>query len=70
MFFWCYQVLLTNSFIVYKKYMLMHKQKPISRYEFNKAIALAWVDPASQYTLRKKETKCQIYIYLCCNIIN
>ena len=54
MFFCCYQVPLTNSFIVYKKYMLMHKQNPISHYEFNKAIALAWVDPASQYTLRKK----------------
>jgi len=43
-FFWCFQILLTNSYIVYTKYMITHKQIILSHYEFNKAIALAWLD--------------------------
>ena len=34
MFFWCFQMLLTNSYILYKKYMLLHNITPMSHYDF------------------------------------
>ena len=34
MFFWNFQVLLTNAYILYKKYHCIHDLKPISHYEF------------------------------------
>ena len=41
MFFWCFQMLLTNSYITYKKYMELHDETPMSHYEFRKKITLA-----------------------------
>lgn len=57
MFFWCYQMLLTNCFIVYKKYMIMHRQKPMTHYEFQKAIALAWIDSKHYWPNLNKKRK-------------
>ena len=34
MFFWGFQVLLTNSYILYRKYYLIHDMKPMSQYKF------------------------------------
>ena len=42
MFFWCFQMLLTNSYILYKKYLLLHNITPMSHYDFQSAIAKAW----------------------------
>ena len=42
-FFWYFKILLTNSFIFYKKYMISHRRDELSNYKFNKKIALAWL---------------------------
>ena len=36
MFFWCYQMLLINCYILYKKYMSLHRLKPMTHYDFIK----------------------------------
>jgi len=51
-FFWNMQLLLTNSYIVYKKYMSMHHQKYMSQYDFRCAIAIAWLDPDTYWKRR------------------
>lgn len=50
---WFLQILQTNSFVLYKKYMIMHDQEKMSHFEFNKKICIAWIDPES-YWLKKK----------------
>ena len=49
MFFWCFQMLMTNAYVTYKKYLLIHDRKPISHYEFRKAIAMAWTNPKENW---------------------
>ena len=44
-FFWCYEMLLTNSYVLYCKYYRMHKLKPITHYEFQRSVALVWINP-------------------------
>ena len=44
-FFWILETSLTNCFVCYKKFMIMHNRKPMGHYEFIRAIALAWIDP-------------------------
>ena len=44
-FFWGVGVLLVNCYISYKAFIESKKLKPISHYEFRKAIALALIDP-------------------------
>ena len=39
------QVLLTNAYIVYKNTLEMAEAEPILHYEFQKEIAMAWIDP-------------------------
>ena len=57
-FFWCFQMLMTNAYVTYKKYHKIHGMKPMTHYEFRKAIALAWINP-SQYwpELKTKKSK-------------
>ena len=43
MYFWCFEMLLTNSYILYKKYMLVHDIKPVSHYDFQVSVAKAWI---------------------------
>ena len=44
---WAFQGLLTNSYIVYSLYHRLHDSKKIiSHYDYIKAIALAWIEPA------------------------
>ena len=44
---WAFQGLLTNSYIVYSLYHRLHDSKKIiSHYNYIKAIALAWIEPA------------------------
>ena len=56
MFFWCFQVLLTNSFIIYKNCMILHKQKPTSHYNFHKAGALAWISQDEHWSKQSDDT--------------
>lgn len=55
MYFWCLQMLMTNAYVLYKKYMLLHDVKPLSHYDFRKEIALAWIRPDLHN--QKKTTK-------------
>ena len=47
--FWCLEMLQTNAYVCYKKYMEMHHLEAISHYAFNKKIALAWLDPHNNW---------------------
>ena len=38
-------MLLANLYILYKKYMKMHDLKPISNFDFNQQVCMAWIDP-------------------------
>ena len=56
---WGFQVLLTNSFITYKKFLELHDRKnTLSHYDYIKQIALAWVSRdlywPSQHISRKR----------------
>ena len=53
-FFWATGVLLVNTYISYKTYMLSKGMQPMSHYEFRKAIALAWLDPSMYWHNRLK----------------
>lgn len=45
-FWWGYQVLLTNAYIMYRKYHVLHcSTHYVSHYDFIKQVALTWIDP-------------------------
>ena len=45
-FWWSFQVLLTNSYIMYRKYHQIHlSDKYLSHYDYIKQVALSWIDP-------------------------
>ena len=47
---WGFQLLLTNAYILYRKYHLSHNSKvPVTHYEFIKQITLAWIDPDTHW---------------------
>ena len=54
MMMWCLQVLQANSYVLYKKYMIMHRLDPMSHYDFNKSIALAWIDQDTYWPKKKR----------------
>ena len=41
---WCLQMLIADYYILYKKYMKMHDLKPISHFDFNQQVCMAWID--------------------------
>ena len=53
-FFWAIGVLLVNTFVAYKASMHQKGKVPMSHYQFRKAIALAWIDPAMYWPNRMK----------------
>ena len=54
MLFWTFQMGLTNAYILYKKYMKMHDSKVMSHYEFQKKVALAWINQKKSWPQLKK----------------
>ena len=44
-FWWGFQVLLTNSYKVYCCYYEIHALKPMNHYEFNKYVGDVWMYP-------------------------
>ena len=42
---WCLQMLLSNLYILYNKYMKMHDLEEISHFGFNQQVCMAWIDP-------------------------
>ena len=53
-FFWATGVLLVNTYISYKTYIISKGMQPMTHYEFCKAIALAWLDPSKHWHNRMK----------------
>ena len=51
---WCLQMLLSNSYILYKKYMKMHDLKAISHLYFNQQVCMAWIDPDIHWPKKKR----------------
>ena len=45
LFWWGVQVLLTNSYVVYKQCLLRAGCEPVSHYKYQVACAKAWIDP-------------------------
>ena len=58
-FFWSFEFLLTNAYVVYKKYMIMHRKKPMSHFNFQRAIAMAWIN-TSEYWPKPPSRRCRI----------
>ena len=56
MFFWSFEMLLTNAYVVYLKFQILHRHQPISHYEFHRQVALAWLKP-DEYWGKKSEKK-------------
>ena len=57
MFFWMFQMLLTNSYILYCKYMKLHDLTPISHYDYHKAVSLAWINKETNWPTEEQEKK-------------
>ena len=55
-FFWALGVLLVNTYVAYKTYMVSIGKQPMSHYNFRKAITLAWIDPATYWPDRMNKT--------------
>ena len=53
-FFWATGVLLVNTYISYKTYMISKGMQPMTHYKFCKAIALAWLDSSMHWHNRLK----------------
>ena len=47
--FWALQVMTTNAFIAYKKYMTMLKSKHLSHYEFLEQVCIKWITEGSLF---------------------
>ena len=47
--FWCMQMLQTNAYVCYCKYMKMHDKSTMSHLDFYKQIAIAWLDPHNNW---------------------
>lgn len=56
-FFWAYEMLLTNSYILYCKFYEMHSLKPMSHYQYQKEVALSWIDPKNHWKNFRKKKK-------------
>jgi hypothetical protein len=55
--FWCLQVMTTNAFIAYKKYMTLLKvKKQLSHYEFLEAVCIKWITEGSLFFRRSTRT--------------
>ena len=50
---WCLQMLLSNSYILYKKYTKMHDLEAISHFDFNQQVCMAWIDPDNHWPKNK-----------------
>ena len=54
MFFWIFEGMLTNSYVLYRKYFEIHDIKqPLNHYEYIRAISLAWLDQEHYWPQKK-----------------
>jgi hypothetical protein len=47
--FWALQVMTTNAFVAYKKYMTLLKMKHLSHYKFLEAVCIKWITEGSLF---------------------
>ena len=50
---WCLQMLLDNSYILYKRYTKMHDLEEISHFYFNQQVCMAQIDPDNHWPEKK-----------------
>jgi hypothetical protein len=54
-FWWAFQVLIINSYVCYNRYHeMLGLTPPMTHYEYQRDIALAWIDPQEYATKKKK----------------
>ena len=51
---WFLQMLLFNSYILYKKYIKMYDLKEISHFGFNQQVCMTWIDPDNHWPKKKR----------------
>ena len=55
-FFWVYELSLTNCYVLYLKFYQLHLRKPPwNHYEFIRAVTLAWIDPKLYWPVKSKK---------------
>ena len=55
-FFWFFELSLTNCYVLYLKFWKLHLRKPpYNHYEFIKCITLAWLDPVLYWPVTSKK---------------
>ena len=61
-FWWGFQVLMVNSYVLYKSHMNKHGLKPLSHYEFNKFISRVYItgENASKKLKRERDNDASI----------
>ena len=52
--FWAMQVLMTNAFITYSKYLKQLKIDPMSHYDFLEKVAIVWIKEGTKFFRNKK----------------
>ena len=53
--FWCFEMLLTNAYLAYNKFHILHNQKPLSHYEFHRQVVLAWLKPEEYWPKKTRQ---------------
>ena len=55
-FFWVYELSLTNCYVLYLKFYQIHLRKPPwNHYEFIWSVTLAWIDPKLYWPVKSKK---------------
>ena len=55
-FFWVYELSLTNYYVLYLKFYQLHLRKPPwNHYKFIRAFNLAWIDPKLYWPVKSKK---------------
>ena len=57
MFFWCFEMLLINTYIFYCKFQLLHNRKPMRHYEFHRQVTLAWLKSDVYWTNNSRDSR-------------
>ena len=52
---WVLQMLQTNCYVLYVKYMRLHRKQPLSHFTFNQQICMAWMNPMLYWPKKKRD---------------
>ena len=48
-FFWSLELLITNSYVLQRKYHVLHNKKSMSHFQCHRQIAMAWICPSKDW---------------------